>query len=106
MEHEHTVEAIGERLAAGPRHNYLRDWIYGGIDGSVTTFAVVTGVVGAQLSPVVIVIMGFANLVGDGFSMAVVPSFRAQPNNHGIPDGSAEGVRTSDGKAAESSTDF
>ena len=70
MEHEHTIEAIGERLAAGPRHNYLRDWIYGGIDGSVTTFAVVTGVVGAQLSPVVIVIMGFANLLADGFSMA------------------------------------
>ena len=70
MEHEHTVAAIGERLAAGPRHNYLRDWIYGGIDGSVTTFAVVTGVVGAALSPVVIVIMGFANLLADGFSMA------------------------------------
>lgn len=70
MEHEHSVEAIRERLSAGPRHNYLRDWIYGGIDGSVTTFAVVTGVVGASLSPVVIVIMGFANLVGDGFSMA------------------------------------
>lgn len=70
MEHEHTVEAIGERLAAGPRQNYLRDWIYGGIDGSVTTFAVVTGVVGASLSPVVIVILGFANLVADGFSMA------------------------------------
>jgi VIT1/CCC1 family predicted Fe2+/Mn2+ transporter len=70
MEHEHTIEAIRERLSAGPRHNYLRDWIYGGIDGSVTTFAVVTGVVGASLSPVVIVIMGFANLVGDGFSMA------------------------------------
>jgi VIT1/CCC1 family predicted Fe2+/Mn2+ transporter len=30
----------------------------------------VTGVVGAHLSPAVIVIMGFANLVGDGFSMA------------------------------------
>jgi VIT1/CCC1 family predicted Fe2+/Mn2+ transporter len=70
MEHEHTVEAIGERLAAGPHHNYLRDWIYGGIDGSVTTFAVVTGVAGAQLSPIVIIIMGFANLVADGFSMA------------------------------------
>ena len=70
MEHEHSVEAIKERLSAGPRHNYLRDWIYGGIDGSVTTFAVVTGVVGAHLAPVVIVIMGFANLVGDGFSMA------------------------------------
>ena len=70
MEHEHTIEAIDERLSAGPRHNYLRDWIYGGIDGSVTTFAVVTGVVGAQLSPIIILIMGFANLLADGFSMA------------------------------------
>lgn len=44
MEHEHSAEAIKERLALGPQHNYLRDWIYGGIDGSVTTFAVVSGV--------------------------------------------------------------
>lgn len=70
MEHEHSPEAIRRRLAAGPRHNYLRDWIYGGIDGSVTTFAVVTGVAGAGLSPLVVLIMGFANLVADGFSMA------------------------------------
>lgn len=70
MEHEHTPEAIQERLSAGPTHNYLRDWIYGGIDGSVTTFAVVSGVLGARLSPWVIVVMGFANLVADGFSMA------------------------------------
>lgn len=70
MEHEHTIEAIDQRLSAGPQQNYLRDWIYGGIDGSVTTFAVVTGVVGAHLSPTVILIMGFANLVADGFSMA------------------------------------
>lgn len=70
MEHDHSSEAIEERLAAGPGHNYLRDWIYGGVDGSVTTFAVVTGVVGAQLSPWVILVMGFANLFADGFSMA------------------------------------
>jgi VIT1/CCC1 family predicted Fe2+/Mn2+ transporter len=70
MELEHSVEAIKERPSAVPRHNYLRDWIYGGKDGSVTTFAVVTAVVGAHLSPVVIVIMGFANLVGNGFSRA------------------------------------
>lgn len=70
MEHDHSSEAIEERLAAGPRHNYLRDWIYGGVDGSVTTFAVVTGVVGANLSPWVILVMGFANLFADGFSMA------------------------------------
>ena len=70
MEHEHSVEAIEQRLAQGPKHNYLRDWIYGGVDGAVTTFAVVTGVVGAELSPVIILILGFANLVADGFSMA------------------------------------
>jgi VIT1/CCC1 family predicted Fe2+/Mn2+ transporter len=70
MEHEHTVEAIHERLSAGPRQNYLRDWIYGGIDGSVTTFAVVSGVAGARLSPWIILVMGFANLLADGFSMA------------------------------------
>jgi len=70
MEHEHSAEAIHERLIAGPGHNYLRDWIYGGIDGSVTTFAVVSGVVGAQLSPLTILILGFANLFADGFSMA------------------------------------
>lgn len=70
MEHEHTTEAIEARLSAGPGHNYLRDWIYGGIDGSITTFAVVTGVVGAGLSPIVIVILGLANLIADGFSMA------------------------------------
>jgi len=70
MEHEHSVEAIQQRISAGPKQNYLRDWIYGGIDGSVTTFAVVTGVVGAHLSPAIILIMGFANLLGDGFSMA------------------------------------
>jgi VIT1/CCC1 family predicted Fe2+/Mn2+ transporter len=70
MEHGHTIDAITKRLAAVPRHNYLRDWIYGGIDGSVTTFAVVTGVVGAKLPPIVIVVLGFANLIADGFSMA------------------------------------
>jgi VIT1/CCC1 family predicted Fe2+/Mn2+ transporter len=70
LEHGHTLEAISERLSAGPRRSYLRDVIYGGIDGSVTTFAVVAGVVGAELSTAVILIMGFANLAADGFSMA------------------------------------
>lgn len=70
MEHEHSVAAISARLAAGPRHNYLRDWIYGGIDGAVTTFAVVCGVAGARLSPWIILALGFANLFADGFSMA------------------------------------
>jgi VIT1/CCC1 family predicted Fe2+/Mn2+ transporter len=70
MEHEHSPDAIRRRLETGPTHNYLRDWIYGGIDGSVTTLAVVTGVAGAQLSHWIILVLGFANLFADGFSMA------------------------------------
>ena len=70
LEHEHTHEAVRERLAAGPRHSYLRDFVYGGIDGAVTTFAIVSGVVGAQLPARVILILGVANLVADGLSMA------------------------------------
>jgi len=49
---------------------HFDDFIYGSIDGAVTTFAIVAGVVGAALSPGIILILGFANLFGDGFSMA------------------------------------
>ncbi len=51
-------------------YNWLPDFVYGGIDGSVTTFAVVAGVEGASLPVAVILILGFANLIADGFSMA------------------------------------
>jgi len=70
LEHSHTREAIHDRLAQGPHGSYLRDWIYGGIDGTVTTFAIVAGVVGANLSATVLLILGFANLLADGFAMA------------------------------------
>src|SRR5688572_28041006 len=58
MEHEHSPDAIRKRLDSGPTHNYLRDWIDGEIDGAVTTFAVVSGVAGAQLSPWIILALG------------------------------------------------
>jgi VIT1/CCC1 family predicted Fe2+/Mn2+ transporter len=48
---------------------YLPDLVYGANDGIITTLAVVSGVTGAALSPTVILILGFANLVADGFSM-------------------------------------
>jgi VIT1/CCC1 family predicted Fe2+/Mn2+ transporter len=49
----------------------LEDFVYGSTDGAVTTFAVVAGVVGASLSPSIVLILGFANLLADGFSMAI-----------------------------------
>ena len=56
------------RIPAAGRH-YLPDLVYGANDGIITTFAVVCGVVGAGLSVSVILILGFANLFADGFSM-------------------------------------
>ncbi|MAE42676.1 hypothetical protein CMO93_02805 [Candidatus Woesearchaeota archaeon] len=68
----HAVEAI---KYAPEKHKgagtYLGDFVYGAIDGSITTFAVVSGVAGAALSANIVIILGLANLVADGFSMAL-----------------------------------
>ena len=71
-EHAHTAEAIAEAAErhGGAGSKYLGEMVYGGLDGIVTTFAVVSGVAGAQLGTPVILILGLANLFADGFSMA------------------------------------
>lgn len=50
---------------------YIAEFVYGGIDGIVTTFAVIASSTGAGLSSKVVMILGLANLVADGFSMGV-----------------------------------
>lgn len=58
-------------MKQGVERTYLPEFVYGGIDGAITTFAVVAGALGASLSSSIILILGSANLVADGFSMAV-----------------------------------
>ena len=50
--------------------NYSKSIVYGGLDGIITTFAVVAGTVGGNLPTLTVVILGFSNLLADGFSMA------------------------------------
>lgn len=69
-EHGHTPQDIALRIGSPPGRGVLRDSVYGAIDGTVTTFAIVAGVAGAGLSPFVIVALGLANVLADGFSMA------------------------------------
>jgi VIT1/CCC1 family predicted Fe2+/Mn2+ transporter len=69
LEHSHEREEIRARLAVDAQANYLRDWIYGGIDGTITTFAIVAGVVGADMPGSVVLVLGLANLIADGFAM-------------------------------------
>lgn len=66
---EHKLHQQGSKL--GRFSDYLGEFVYGGIDGSVTTFAVVAGAAGAGLSSQVVIILGFANLIADGFAMSV-----------------------------------
>jgi hypothetical protein len=68
---EHTPWAVGRRLRRPRPASYLRDFIHGAVDGTVTTFAVVSRVAGADLDASDVIILGGANLVADGFSMAV-----------------------------------
>lgn len=49
---------------------YLPDFVYGSIDGTITTFAIVSGALGADLSAGVVLVLGIANVLADGFSMA------------------------------------
>lgn len=69
-------ESIAAHNGSAPEEHqnsgqYIKSAIYGGLDGIITTFAVVAGVAGAALSPNIVLILGFANLIGDGLSMAI-----------------------------------
>lgn len=107
LEHDHSATAIATRLAEANRPSYLGDFVFGAIDGTVTTFAVVAGVAGAQLSAGVAIVLGLANLLADGFSMAagnylstkssheIVDRIRRMEERHiaAEPDGEREEIR-------------
>jgi VIT1/CCC1 family predicted Fe2+/Mn2+ transporter len=104
---EHHPEAIRQRLAEEPGHSHLGDAVLGAIDGCVTTFAVVSGARGGGFSHAVIIVLGVANLVADGLSMAVgsyqaaktrrqtVQTARQIEERHveAVPEGEREEVR-------------
>jgi len=104
---DHTPDAIHARLSSAAERSYLGDGVLGAMDGSVTTFAIVAGAVGARLPAGAALVLGLANVFADGFSMAVgnylrakadravVARARAIEEHHieTIPDGEREEIR-------------
>jgi VIT1/CCC1 family predicted Fe2+/Mn2+ transporter len=109
LQRQHTDEAIAARIAAPARHSYVGDFVLGAVDGAITTFAIVSGVAGAELQGGVAIafVLGLSNVLADGFSMAVsnflkaradrqvVERFRAMEEMHieQIPDREREEIR-------------
>jgi VIT1/CCC1 family predicted Fe2+/Mn2+ transporter len=107
LQRVHHPAAIRERLERPPKKQLVSDAVLGGIDGCVTTFAVVAGTVGAGLPGSVALVLGLANLLADGFSMAVsnyeavqaeaehLDSVRREEELHValVPEGEREEVR-------------
>ncbi len=107
LEHDHSADAIVDRLNQKFEHGTLGDFVLGAVDGTVTTFAIVSGVAGAGMSTTVAVILGLANVFADGFSMAVgnylktrsdremVDRYRQIEERHIVeaPDGEREEIR-------------
>lgn len=78
LRRQHAAPIIEARLAAAKQNSYLGDTVLGSIDGCVTTFAVVAGTAGAGLPAAVAIVLGLANLLADGFSMAASNYQRAK----------------------------
>lgn len=71
-------EHLQKEHHASPFQTYLKEIVYGGTDGIITTFAVVAGFTGAEatssmptLPALAVLLFGLANLLADGFSMGL-----------------------------------
>lgn len=107
LEVDHTPEAIAARIKATTQHSYLGDFVLGAVDGAITTFAIVAGAAGAGMSNGVVLVLGLANVLADGLSMAagnflrarsdqqLLARFRRMEEAHidHIPEGEREEVR-------------
>lgn len=77
---EHSHEAIAARIDGDLIHGDLGDVVLGAVDGTVTTFAIVSGIAGTGLESGVMVafILGLSNVLADGFSMGASNYLKAR----------------------------
>lgn len=74
---------------------YLPEFVYGSVDGVITTVAIITGAIGIGLSSSVIFMLGFASVLADGFSMGSSKYLSSISHNQLTR---TEGIETNPGK--------
>jgi len=62
----------------------LKPVIFGGLDGILTSFAIVAGAAGGNLPAEVILVLGFSNILADALSMGVGEFLSSKANNEWI----------------------
>eukprot|EP00615_Pteridomonas_danica_P001058 CAMPEP_0114359166 /NCGR_PEP_ID=MMETSP0101-20121206/22811_1 /TAXON_ID=38822 ORGANISM="Pteridomonas danica, Strain PT" /NCGR_SAMPLE_ID=MMETSP0101 /ASSEMBLY_ACC=CAM_ASM_000211 /LENGTH=301 /DNA_ID=CAMNT_0001502569 /DNA_START=38 /DNA_END=943 /DNA_ORIENTATION=+ len=67
--HDNAIGADEEH--AGEAGDFIKSLVFGGLDGIITTFAIVSAAVGASLSKKTVIVMGLANLIADAISMGL-----------------------------------
>lgn len=72
VSHEENHSKVGEKV---------KSIVFGGLDGIITTFAVVAGAVGGGLSVEVILILGFSSVFADALSMGVGDALSSKAEN-------------------------
>lgn len=67
----HDSPHAGNEHHAGDSGDFIKSLVFGGLDGIITTFAIVCAAVGANLGNKTVIVMGLANLVADAISMGL-----------------------------------
>jgi VIT1/CCC1 family predicted Fe2+/Mn2+ transporter len=95
---------LSNKSLRDPDSSHAPSFVYGATDGTVTTFAIISGVMGAALSPAVVLLLGVSNVLADGFSMAA-SAYLSKSTEHAIKDadGSAD-TESAAAHGAESAT--
>lgn len=77
----------------------LPEFVYGSVDGLITTFSIVAGASGGNLSNLVVLVMGLSNVFSDGFSMASASYLSARARN-ALPGGDLNGNTRGTGRGS------
>lgn len=68
LAHNNKIQNVEKHKKGG---EFLKSLVYGGLDGIITTFAIVMGALGADLSIGTVLVLGVSNMFSDGLSMAL-----------------------------------